>query len=107
MFLSMVLPVVAFYIVACIFSRLCFLIIVCCDGLSAFAGLIVYFGFRNNKLFIHNDFIIKQSGSWDIDNAIIEPLKFKQLQPHSCFWHKKADIGSIIHTAGGDLEVFN
>jgi putative membrane protein len=53
---------------------------------------------------LSNDFIIKQSGSWDIDNAIIEPLKIQALQPHSCFWHKKADIGSIIiHTAGGDL----
>jgi hypothetical protein len=54
-------------------SSVCFFwLSVCCDGLSAFAGLIVYFGFRNNKLFIHS-FIIKQSGSWDIDNAIIEP----------------------------------
>jgi putative membrane protein len=70
----MVLPVVAFYIVA-LYQSVFFDYPVCCDGLSAFAGLIVYFGFRNNKLFIHNDFIIKQSGSWDIDNAIIEPLK--------------------------------
>jgi putative membrane protein len=104
MFLSMVLPVVAFYIVALYLQSVFFDYQYVVMVYLLFAGLIVYFGFRNNKLFIHNDFIIKQSGSWDIDNAIIEPLKIQAITTSQLFWHKKADIGSIIiHTAGGDL----
>jgi putative membrane protein len=64
---------------------------------------IVYFSFRNNRLFINDDFIIS-SGAWDVDNEIIEPVRFRRLQRHNCFRHKSVDIGSItIHTAGGNI----
>lgn len=67
-------------------------------------GLIQYFKFRNNRLFIHKNFIIKQSGAWDISNDIIEPSKIQAITTSQLFWHKKLDIGSIIlHTAGGDI----
>ena len=69
-----------------------------------FIGLIVCFGYLNNRLYISDDFIIKQSGAWDIDNAIIDTKKIQGVTTSQLFWHKKADIGSIIiHTAGGDL----
>lgn len=69
-----------------------------------FMGSILYFGFRNYRLFVSNDFIIKQSGAWDIDNEIIEPMKIQAITTSQLFWHKKADIGSIIlHTAGGNI----
>ena len=67
-------------------------------------GLIQYFKFKNNRLFIHKNFIIKQSGAWDISNDIIEPSKIQAITTSQLFWHKKLDIGSIIlHTAGGDV----
>jgi uncharacterized membrane protein YdbT with pleckstrin-like domain len=69
-----------------------------------FVGSIVYFGFRNNRLFINDNFIIKQSGAWDVDNKIIEIGKIQAITTSQFFWHKRADIGSItIHTAGGNV----
>jgi putative membrane protein len=69
-----------------------------------FIATILIFGFRNNRLFITDGFIIKQSGAWDIDNTIIETGKIQAITTSQLFWHKKADIGSvIIHTAGGNL----
>jgi putative membrane protein len=62
---------------------------------------IVYFSFRNNRLFINDDFIIRQSGAWDVDNEIIEPGKIQAITTSQLFWHKSVDIGSItIHTGG-------
>ncbi|NUY79807.1 PH domain-containing protein [Flavobacterium sp. MAH-1] len=67
-------------------------------------GLMLYFGFRNYRLFIHDKFIIKQSGAWDIANQIIEPEKIQALSVSQLFWHKSADIGYLtIYTAGGNL----
>jgi putative membrane protein len=103
-FLSMVLPVFAFFAFAKYiqpsffdygYGVLLYLL---------FVGVIVYFGFQNNRLYINDDFIIKQVGAWDIDNMIIEPSKIQAITTSQLFWHKKADIGSIIiHTAGGNL----
>ncbi|MFV8336675.1 PH domain-containing protein [Flavobacterium sp. RSP29] len=67
-------------------------------------GLIQYFQFKNDRLFIHEHFIIKQSGAWDVSNAIIDPSKIQAITTSQLFWHKKLDIGSIIlHTAGGNI----
>lgn len=67
-------------------------------------GLIQYFKFVNNRLFIHNNFIIKQSGAWDISNDIIEPSKIQAITTSQLFWHKKLNIGSVtLHTAGGNI----
>jgi hypothetical protein len=49
---------------------------------------IVYFSFRNNRLFINDDFIIRQSGAWDVDNEIIEPGKIQAITTSQLFWHK-------------------
>ena len=65
-------------------------------------ALVVCFGFYNYRLFVNDDFIIKQSGAWDIDTEMITPNKIQAITTSQLFWHKKADIGSIkIHTAGG------
>ena len=69
-----------------------------------FIGLIQFFKFKNNKLFINDDFIIKQSGAWDVSNEILEPSKIQAVSTSQLFWHKKLNIGSVIlHTAGGDI----
>jgi putative membrane protein len=66
--------------------------------------LVLGFGFRNYRLFIHDRFIIKQSGAWDISNDIVEPEKIQAITTSQLFWHKSADIGYLtLHTAGGDL----
>ncbi|MFV7235749.1 PH domain-containing protein [Flavobacterium sp. ZB4R12] len=69
-----------------------------------FIGLIQYFKFINNRLFINDNFIIKQSGAWDVSNEIIEPSKIQAISTSQLFWHKKLNIGSItLHTAGGNI----
>jgi putative membrane protein len=69
-----------------------------------FVGLIQFFKFKNNRLFITDNFIIKQSGAWDISNEIIEPSKIQAITTTQLFWHKSLNIGSVIlHTAGGNV----
>jgi putative membrane protein len=69
-----------------------------------FVGTVQFFKFRNNRLFIHDDFIIKQSGAWDISNEIIEPKRIQAITTSQLFWHKSLGIGSLtLHTAGGNI----
>lgn len=71
---------------------------------AIFTSLILYFSFRNYKLFVTDCFIIKQSGAWDITNEIIEPTKIQTISTSQLFWHKRLNIGSlIIYTAGGKI----
>src|SRR5690606_36844688 len=67
-------------------------------------GLFIFFGFKNYRLFIRNDFIIKKNGVWDVKHQIIEPHKIQAVTTRQFFWHKPSDVGHIIlHTAGGDI----
>ncbi|WP_300565673.1 PH domain-containing protein [Flavobacterium sp.] len=102
-FLTIVLPLIAFFSLGNYVPEL--LDFAYFTPLYAvFLGLIHYFGFRNYRLFIHDDFIIKQSGAWDIANEIIEPMKIQAITTSQLFWHKSADIGYLtLHTAGGNL----
>ncbi len=103
-FLSIVLPLSGFYAIALNTEgnllQLGYLIPV----YVIFALLIICFGYRNYRLFISDNFIIKQSGAWDITNEIIEPQKIQALTVSQLFWHKSANIGYLtIHTAGGNV----
>jgi putative membrane protein len=67
-------------------------------------GIIQFFNFRNNKLFIDSDFIFKKSGAWDVKTEIIEWHKIQAITTSQLFWHKNLNIGSVIlHTAGGNI----
>jgi putative membrane protein len=69
-----------------------------------FIGVIQVFLFKNNRLYINDDFIIHQSGAWDVTNKIIIPSKIQAITISQLFWHKKINIGSItLHTAGGNI----
>lgn len=69
-----------------------------------FVSIIIFFSFRNYKLFVNNDFIIKQSGAWDISTEILAPHKIQGVSLTQYFWHKNPDIGIVtLHTAGGNL----
>lgn len=69
-----------------------------------FVGIVQYFKFRNNRLFIDDNFIILQSGAWDISNEIIEPNRIQAITTSQLFWHKNINIGSLtLHTAGGNI----
>lgn len=103
-FLSIVIPLTGFFAFANYIEEQVYEYVYLLPIYVFFVGAIVYFGFRNNRLFIHDDFIIKQSGAWDVDNKIIEPGKIQAITTSQLFWHKRVDIGSItIHTAGGNI----
>jgi len=66
--------------------------------------LLIYFAFRNSRLFISKDFIIRQRGAWDIDNDILAPHKIQGIKMQQYFWQKMSNVGTIkIYTAGGDV----
>lgn len=65
-------------------------------------GTILYFSYRNYRLFTSDEFIIKQSGAWDIDQEIMMPYKIQAIETQQFFWQKYTDIGSVVlYTAGG------
>ena len=102
-FLIIVLPLCAFVIVANSIQEVMEFAWVTPIYIT-FVGLILYFGFRNYRLFISDDFIIKQSGAWDISNEIIAIEKIQAITTSQLFWHKSADIGYLtLHTAGGNI----
>ncbi|HEU4789537.1 MAG TPA: PH domain-containing protein, partial [Flavobacterium sp.] len=69
-----------------------------------FVGIVQYYIFKNNRLYINNDFIILQSGAWDVTNKIILPCKIQAITTSQLFWHKNINIGSLtLHTAGGNI----
>jgi putative membrane protein len=69
-----------------------------------FVSIFHFFRFRNSRLFINDDFIVFQSGAWDICKEIIEPNRIQAITTSQLFWHKPLNIGSItLHTAGGNL----
>jgi putative membrane protein len=69
-----------------------------------FIGVIQFFLFKNNRLYINDDFIILQSGAWDVTNKIIKPSKIQAITTSQLFWHKNINIGSLtLHTAGGNI----
>ena len=69
--------------------------------------ILLSFGFRNYRLFVNNDFIIKQSGAWDVDKEIIQIEKIQALTTSQLFWHKNINIGSLtLHTAGGNITFY-
>lgn len=69
-----------------------------------FVGIIRFYIFKNNRLYINNDFIILQSGAWDVTNKIILPSKIQAITTSQLFWHKNINIGSLtLHTAGGNI----
>jgi len=103
-FLTIVLPLSGFYIFGIyinseILNYSHFTIVY-----TIFFLLIHYFGFKNYRLYVNDNHIIKQSGAWDIDKEIIEIKKIQALTTSQLFWHKSINIGSLtIHTAGGNL----
>ncbi|CAM3499930.1 PH domain-containing protein [Flavobacterium gelidilacus] len=69
-----------------------------------FMGTILYFSYRNYRLFISDEFIVKQSGAWDIDHEIMMPYKIQAIETQQFIWQKITNIGSVVlYTAGGKV----
>ncbi|KOS05236.1 hypothetical protein AM493_03680 [Flavobacterium akiainvivens] len=71
---------------------------------AVIVSLLVFFGYRNYRLYVNNDFIIKQSGAWDIQNEFVAPHKIHTVKVTQYFWQKGADVAAVkIYTAGGEM----
>jgi len=103
-FLTIVVPLLGFYAIKYYSNAVDSSIDYFVPVYIAVLSLLQYFKYRNYRLFIHNDFIIKQSGAWDISHEIIKPGKIQAITTSQLFWHKSLNIGSLtLHTAGGDI----
>jgi putative membrane protein len=71
---------------------------------AIFVATMIYFGYRNHRLFVSQDYIIKQQGIWDIEHQIIVPHKIQAVTIKQMLWHRNANIGHVTcHTAAGDI----
>ena len=67
-------------------------------------SLMIYISYTKHRITVSEDFIIKQSGIWDISQEIIEPHKIQSISTSQYPWHKSLDIGHVtLHTAAGNI----
>lgn len=67
-------------------------------------SLMIYIAYTKHRITVSEDFIIKQSGIWDISQEIIEPHKIQSISTSQYPWHKSLDIGHVtLHTAAGNI----
>ncbi|RZK88222.1 MAG: hypothetical protein EOO98_12715, partial [Pedobacter sp.] len=68
------------------------------------ASLMIYISYTRQRITVSEDFIIKQSGIWEIAQEIIEPHKIQSISTSQFPWHKSLDIGHVtLHTAAGNI----
>ncbi|MFC6095287.1 PH domain-containing protein [Flavobacterium qiangtangense] len=67
-------------------------------------GTMIYFGYKNYRMYSNSEFIILKHGAWDVENEIIQPHKIQGITTKQYFWHKSSDVGHLtLHTAAGDV----
>jgi len=65
-------------------------------------GLMIFISFKNHRLTVNQDVIIKKSGIWDITNEHLLPHKIQSISTFQYPWHKSVDVGHVdLHTAAG------
>lgn len=68
------------------------------------ASLMIYISYTKHRITFSEDFIIKQSGIWDISQEILEPHKIQSISTSQYPWHRSLDIGHVtLHTAAGNI----
>jgi len=71
---------------------------------AVLAATMIYYSYRNHRLYVSKDYIIKQQGIWDVEHQIIVPHKIQAVTLTQMLWHKRANIGHITcHTAAGNI----
>ncbi len=79
-----------------------FLLVAVFYALTGIAML--YISYKNHQITVTDEFIIKQSGIWDITHEIITPHKIQTIAAFQYPWHKSLDIGHVnLHTAAGTI----
>lgn len=64
--------------------------------------LMIFISFKNHRLMVNQDIIIKKSGIWDITHEHLLPHKIQSISAFQYPWHKSVDVGHVdLHTAAG------
>lgn len=76
--------------------------------LSVFCFLyfLIYLGYRNEKLFITDEFIILKKGIWDLTTTCLQIDKIQQIALQQSYFQKKRHLGSVnFYTAAGAVHI--
>ncbi len=67
--------------------------------------LTTFISYKRHRLTVNRDFIIKNSGIWDVTKEIIVPHKIQSITTFQYPWHKGVDVGHVkLHTAAGVIQ---
>ena len=73
-------------------------------GVYLFLVGIFYLSYKNEKLFIEDDFIILQRGVWDRSTTYLHINKVQQISLSQSYFQEKRQLGSLtLYTAGGNV----
>lgn len=69
--------------------------------------LLIYLGYRNEKLIFNDDFIVLKKGIWDITTTYLPFDKIQKITVSQSYFQEKRQIGSVnLHTAAGIVVLY-
>src|SRR5690606_34930520 len=75
--------------------------------LFAFLYFLIYCGYRNEKLYIQDDFIILKKGIWDVTTTYLQISKIQHIAVKQSYFQQKRHLGSLnLHTAAGTVMMY-
>ncbi len=64
----------------------------------------VYTSYKNHKITVSEDFIIKTKGIWDVSQILLKPSNIQSISAFQYPWHKGIDVGHVnLYTAAGTI----
>src|SRR5690554_165418 len=69
--------------------------------------LLIWCGYRNEKLYIENDFIVLKKGIWDINTIYLQVSKIQKVSIRQSYFQEGKHLGSLdLDTAAGTVTLF-
>lgn len=69
--------------------------------------LLIWCGYRNEKLYIENDFIVLKKGIWDISTTYLQVSKIQKVSIRQSYFQEGKHLGSLdLDTAAGTVTLF-
>lgn len=73
----------------------------------AFFYFLIYCGYRNEKLYIKDDFIVLKKGIWDVTTTYLQINKVQQISLSQSYFQEGRKLGSLnLYTAGGAVTLY-
>src|SRR5690606_8210662 len=69
--------------------------------------LLIYMGYKNEKMVFKNVFVILKSGIWDISTTYLPIDKIQKVSIYQSYFQEKRQIGSLnLYTAAGIITLY-